>query len=428
MPVSIDDGRGGAVTLALVYERPGVSLALAGGGAVSIAPIKPLPVDPVYRIAFTPSAALTAIGAATQARAVAIGAASATQFLAAVVQARLAQAQASTVVSATGGKTDSRLIQFTPSARVDPFIEGAQVEARDIRLTPAADLAPVGATVAARSAQASSTAELQPVGGRIVARRMDISVSAATDFVGEAVSAAFDPADLFTGGRLGAIYDPNNAGSVSTTDGRLTSIADRSPNANLPLAQDTASAQPLFGSDANGNYWEQDHKVTWLQASTRLGLAANPDLEIWGAVEIVNNATLADADNGFLNIGNGDDNSITASIEDSNIGGFRFFGGNALFPRSINPAVFTWSRDAGSTYGDSEFAEDGTEKTASSIGNGTGSPASTVADIRTVNDVASNNGDAVIRYHALIILGFRTTPTERANLLTWMGNKLGKSL
>lgn len=253
MPVSIDDGRGAAVTLRMVYEQPGVSLAVAGGGAVSITPIKPLPVDPIYRIAFTPSAALTAIGAATQARAFAIGAAAATQFMAAVVQARSSQMQAAAELQPVGGKTDSRLIQFTPSARMDPFIEGAQIEARDIRFTPSVDLAavgastvsrlgeiaagselqPVGAQVEARAVQTSSTAELQPVGGRIVLRSAAIAASVTTNFVGEAVAAATGLLDTYPGA-LGA-WSLRNLSS-STTD--VVRVRRSSDNAEADFTAD----------------------------------------------------------------------------------------------------------------------------------------------------------------------------------------------
>lgn len=250
MPVSIDSGFASSISVPLVYEQPAITVGMSDGGSVVINALPAIPVELVILVDLRSTVSVAAIGAVTQARTLAIGSQVVTDFAAATVKARSIHLSASADLNAIG------------------FIQAANVEARDIRLTPAATLDARATHVQAREFAATGQATLEATAGATQGRFIALETAATVQpfITGAAVAAReirFTPSAAVnvTGGQIEARHALIAAGAVTSfvgEDGAVHIITvvngGVQPEAQPLVNGDRATDGIPIGADTLANY------------------------------------------------------------------------------------------------------------------------------------------------------------------------------
>lgn len=180
---------------------------------------------------------------------------------------------------------------------------------------------------------------------------------------------AFDPSQLAS---TVAWFDGSDSSTVTYNgSNQVSSWVDKISSIDV-----TRSASAAVTYDASGGFLTFTNPSAGLtNTSTRLGLAANPDIFIASVFEVADNL-----EKRVVTIGDLNGTAILSAATDIS---WRFNNGNWVSTENVatnTPELLVWQRSSGSNYGASTGYLNGTQLTQASSTNPSNVPTNTVAE------------------------------------------------
>ena len=257
--------------------------------------------------------------------------------------------------------------------------------------------------------------------GRFVANRSNFASSAspAASLPNGAVL-WLDPSDMST-----LFQDAAGTVPVTAPGQPVGLILDKSGNGFHAVQSVNDNFRPTFLVDGNGRGFVRiDGIDDYMLISSRLNLPVNPALTIIAGLVP---SALTRTVHRIVNIGRG--SGMLAVAFGSDGWSWRHSNGNHVFqPSPVGvPAVATFARSAGSTYGQSKMRLNGVEQATARSANSSNVPVS--SDNKTYLFVGDNGVDhAPADLFELLVFGRELSPAETSSAESHVGQKMGIAL
>lgn len=225
----------------------------------------------------------------------------------------------------------------------------------------------------------------------------------------------YDPSDLST-----LWQDTAGTTPVTASGQSVARIDDKSGN-GYHLTQSTAAARPTYQSSGGLHWLESDGVDDLMQAGSRLGLGADPDLSVITSLRNLS----SDSDDRLIHIGDNTPTNLSLSIGTAGTS-WRYDDGNVIFADFTGDTVVTWARSTGDLYRDAIVGLDGVYDPYISTATG-GSSVNSTGDEFTLFAKDIGALFANVRLYGLVVTESNNA-ADRSRAETYLADKAGISL